>query len=124
VNVLRATHRALVPGGKLLDFHPIAPPWARVTAAGKTLGHLEEPDFLAQLRAAEDGLREVVRQRLFRRVAVRTREIVEYYDDADELLDAWEDVVVPELERRLRATRGPVHVVEKVKFGLYQTLER
>jgi hypothetical protein len=123
VNVLRDTHNALVPGGELVDFHPTWPPWARVVAAGEVLGTLEEPEFPEQLRAAEAGMDEVVRQGLFRpAAAVRTREIREHYDDADELIDVWEDAVTPDLERRLRATSGRVDVVDKVVFRLYRAV--
>jgi hypothetical protein len=122
VNVLRDTNRALVPGGELLDFHPVWPPFAGVEAGGERLGRLVEPDFPAQLRATEAGMREAVRLGLFRRAASRTREIREHYDDADEVIDAWGESVLPELERRLRATAGPVQVVEKLVFRLYRTV--
>lgn len=124
MNVLRDTHRALGPEGELLDFHPKWPPWARVVARGETLGRLAEPEFPAQLRAADAGMREALRIGLFRRIATRTREIREHYDDADELIEAWDDVVDAGLERRLRATRGPVDVVEKVVFRLYRVTPR
>lgn len=122
MNVLSDTHKALVPGGALLDFHPTWPPWAQVTVRGERLGQLEEPDFPAQLRVAEAGMRDVVRSGLFRRVAARTHDIVEHYDDADELIDEWREQVGPDLEQRLRATSGPVQVVEKVVFRLYRKL--
>jgi hypothetical protein len=126
VNVLRDTHSALVPGGWLLDFHPVAPPWPRVVARGKELGELREETFLDDLRATEGGMREAGRLGLFKRVAARTHEIAEHYDDADEAIDAWrdeeEDWLSPELERRLRATTGPVDVVDRLVFRLYRRL--
>jgi hypothetical protein len=120
VNVLRDTHRAIVPGGQLLDFHPILPPFAGVEAGGKLLGRLEEPEFPEQLRATEAGMEEAVRLGLFRRVAARTRKLAEHYDDANELIDAWE--VEGELERKLRGVRGPLRVVERVVFRLYRAV--
>jgi hypothetical protein len=123
VNVLRDTHRALVPTGYLLDFHPTWPPWARVEWRGEALGDLEEPEFPDLLRATEEGMREAVRIGLFRRVAARTHEIAEHYDDAGELIDAWRENTSTELEARLRATSGPVQVVEKLVFRLYRALE-
>jgi hypothetical protein len=123
VNVLRDTHAALVPGGELVDFHPRWPPWARVEWRGETLGELEEPDFPEQLRATEAGMDEAVRIGLFRHVTERTHDIHEYYDDADELIEEWSEHTTPELEERLRATRGVVHVVERVVFRLYRAVE-
>jgi hypothetical protein len=122
VNVLRDTHRALRPGAHLLDFHPTFPPWARVEAGGRTLGELVEAAFPEQLRAAENGMDEVVRLGLFRLVAHEAHELREHYDDADDLVDTWEDVVDAELARRIRAAAAPLDVVDKVVFRLYRTL--
>ena len=119
MNVLRDTHQALVPGGDLLDFHPVVPPWARVEAGGRTLGYIDEPDFPEQLRATEAGMDEAVRLGLFRHVAARTRWLREHYDDATELIDTWE--LEGELERKLRKVDGPVDVVDKVVFRLYRS---
>jgi FMN phosphatase YigB (HAD superfamily) len=120
VDVLRDTHRALVPGGDLLDFHPTFPPWARIEAGGEILGDLEEPSFPEQLQATEEGMREVVRRGLFRPAAEQTHELREHYDDADELIDVWQDEIQPDLERRVRAVRGRLEVVDKLVFRLYR----
>lgn len=124
MNVLRDTHRALAPDGLLLDFHPLAPPWPRVVAHGEEIGELRELKFLDDLRAVEAGMRETVRAGLFERIAGRTHEIAEHYDDAADLLDAWpnddeEAWISDELERKLRSTTGPVEVVERLVFHLY-----
>jgi hypothetical protein len=118
VNVLRDTHQALAPGGDLLDFHPVVPPWARVVSGVRTIGFIDEPDFPDQLRAAEEGIDEVVRLGLFQHVASRTRRLREHYDDAREVVDEWE--LEGELEQRLREVDGPVDVVDKVVFRLYR----
>jgi hypothetical protein len=121
VNVLRDTHRALIPGGHLVDFHPVFPPWARVEAGGKKLGDLEEPLFPEQLRAAEEGMRDVVRRGLFHPVAEQVHELREHYEDADELIDVWEDEIEPELARRARSAHGPLEVVDRVVFRLFRS---
>jgi hypothetical protein len=127
VNVLRDTHRALSPGGVLLDFHPISPPWPRVVAHGEELGELREEQFLDDLRATEAGMHETVRLGLFEDVAARTHEIAEQYDDPSELLEAWSNDIgawmSADLERRLRSTTGPVDVVERVVFHLYRRID-
>jgi hypothetical protein len=126
VDVLRDTHRALVPGGLLLDFHPISPPWPRVVASSGTLGELRYEKFLDDLRATEGGMAEAVRLGLFQRIAARTHEIAEHYEDPDELLEGWSDDPEPwmsaELQGRLRSTTGPVDVVERLVFHLYRRL--
>ena len=124
MNVLSDTHRALSPGGFLLDFHPIAPPWPRVVADEMELGELREEKFLDDLQAGEAGMREAVRLGLFDRVAERAHEVAEHYDDSSELLDVWsnddEAWMSPDLERRLRSTTDPVDVVERLVFCLYR----
>src|SRR5438094_200440 len=80
-----------------------------------------------EIRATEGGMLETVHLGLFHRVAARTHEIVEHYDDPDELLETWSDDeeqwMSEELERRLRSAAGPVDVVERLVFHLYQRLE-
>jgi hypothetical protein len=122
VNVLRDTHSALVPGGDLLDFHPVFPPWACVESDRRHLGELREPSFPEQLRAAEAGVDEVVRRGLFRLVAEQTHELREHYENADELVDVWQEEISPELERRVRAAHGRLRVVDKVVFRLYRAV--
>ena len=127
MNVLRDTHRALVPGGLLLDFHPVSPPWPRVVARSGELGELRYEKFLDDLRATEGGMAETVRIGLFEPIAASEHEIAEHYDDPDEALEAWldsdEDWMSEKLERRLRSTTGPVDVVERLVFNLYRRLE-
>ena len=124
MNVLRDTHRALVPGGLLVDFHPIAPPWPWVVARGEELGELRYEPFLDDLRATEAGLRKAVSRGLFERVAARTHQIATHFDDTQELLDEWitedEEWASPDLERRLRSRTGPVDVVDRLVFHLYR----
>ena len=72
-------------------------------------------------------MREVVRRGLFERVAARTDEIATHFDNTHELLDDWltdedEEWASPGLERRLRARKGPVDVVNRVVFNLYRSL--
>jgi hypothetical protein len=125
VNVLRDTHRALVPDGSLLDFHPISPPWPQVVAGGEELGELRHEPFLEELRATEAGMAEAVRIGLFEQVAARTHEIAEHYADPIALIDAWSDYegwMSADLEQHLRATTGPADVVERLVFHLYRRL--
>jgi hypothetical protein len=126
VNVLRDTHRALVPGGFLLDFHPVSPPWPSVVAPDEHLGELRYEPFLDDLQATEGGMEETVRSGLFERVGARTHDIATHFDDTRELLDEWltedEDWASPELMRRLRSKAGPVDVVNRLVFRLYRRL--
>lgn len=124
MNVLRDTHAALVPGGSLLDFHPVYPPWAHVEARGRVLGELREPQWPELVRATEAGMHEAVELGLFRALAERTCEIAQHYEDGDELMAAYEDDIdmADELRKRVLRTRGPVRVVQKLVFRLYRAV--
>jgi hypothetical protein len=128
VNVLRDTHRALSPGGFLLDFHPISPPWPRLVAHGRELGELREEQFLEDLRATEAGMHETVRLGLFEHISGRRHDVAEHYEDPAELLETWSSDIQSwmsaDLQRRLRATTGPVDVVERLVFHLYRRIDR
>lgn len=119
MNVLRDTHRALVPGGSLLDFHPTYPPWGKLVVGGEERGDLEEPGFPEVVRETEGGVEEAVRLGLFELAAHRTHDITEHYEDVEELIDCWEDAP-PDIERLTRDSAGPVDVVYKVVFNLYR----
>ncbi len=122
MNVLRDTHSALVPGGSLLDFHPVYPPWPHVEGRGGVLGELRELDWPELVRKTEAGMHEAVELDLFRPVADRTLEIAENYEDGDEVLASYEDSMDDEARTRVRTTNGPVRVVQKVVFRLYRAV--
>ena len=124
MNVLRDTHRALVPDGLLLDFHPVCPPWPRVVARGEQLGELHDETFLDELHATEAGMLEAVRRGLFEHLATRRHDLAEHYADPLELLESWADELSnwmsAELEQRLRTMTEPVDVVDRLVFHLYR----
>jgi hypothetical protein len=119
VHVLRQTNEALVPGGVVVDLHPIGI-GAHLEAGGRRLGELDEADFRELVVATEAGLEETIRRGLFAREAVLRRELVERWDGAEELLEdvaEWETQrVPPDVERRVRATEGPVDLIERFVF--------
>ena len=119
MNVLRDTHRALVPGGCLLDFHPTYPPWGKVVVDGEERGEFEEPGFPEALRETEGGMEEVVRLGLFELAARRTHDITEHYEDIEDLTDCWEDLP-PDIERLARDATERVDIIYKVVFNLYR----
>lgn len=119
MHVLRQTNEALVPRGVLVDLHPIGV-GAHLEAGGRRLGKLDEADFRELVVATEAGLEEAVRLGLFSREVALRRELVERWDDAEELLEdvaEWETQrVPPDVERRVRATDGPIDLIERFVF--------
>lgn len=125
MHVLRQTNEALVPGGVLLDVHPTCV-GSRVEAGGRRLGRLEESGAREEVITAEAGLAQSIRLGLFaREVAVR-REVVERWDEPEEMLDEvaeWEGQSVPPVvQRRVRASAGPVDLIERVVFQRLRAL--
>jgi hypothetical protein len=115
VHALRQIHQALVPGGVLLDMHPI-PPSTRAEVRGKSLGEFDDAEFM-QLVA--DGEAKLERSGLFTQESEVEFEYLERYDDGAEMLEdireGWEGCRIPaELEKRILEAGGPVDIWERV----------
>ena len=110
MHALERIHRTLVPGGLLLDMHPVPPP-ARAEAGGEDLGAFDEGEFFATVRATERGLEEAVRRGL--EFDERKR-----FDTAEDLLEAvesWDGFAAPpNLAKRIQAARPPVFIRQRV----------
>jgi hypothetical protein len=118
VHALRHAHRLLVPGGTLVDLHPVTE--EQIEAAGDLIGVIPEPDwFSTHLPNAEARLRDVVRDGLFSPVAETDFDILEHFDEPSDLIEAKrEHLEDDELVRRIRAARSPLttreHMVLRV----------
>jgi hypothetical protein len=125
VHALRQVDRALVPGGVLLDMHPV-PPSARAELSGTLLGEFDDGEFMAIVAAAEGALESTG---LFAYESESHFEYRERYDDASELLqdieEGWEGCRVPAaLEARIRAAGGPVDIWERVVLRRFSSRSR
>jgi hypothetical protein len=122
VHALRRIDAALVPDGSLVDIHPV-PPAEQAEAAGRRLGRLDETEFLALVRATE---RELAAAGLFELAAEVEGDVVERFDTLEEFFEIVgerEGVRIPrELERRIRASRPPIDLRERVVFRRYGRL--
>jgi hypothetical protein len=115
VHALRQIHQALVPGGVLLDMHPV-PPSTRAEVAGQSLGEFDDVDFMRIVANAEA---EIERSGLFERESEVEFDYLERYDDPKQLLEdikeGWEGCSVPaDLEARILQAAGPVDIWERV----------
>jgi hypothetical protein len=115
VHALRQIQQALVPGGVLLDMHPV-PPATRAEVDGKSLGDFDDSEFMRVVSDAEGVLE---RSGLFEWESELEFDYLERYDDPAQLLedikDGWEGCSVPpELEAGIRESGGPVDVWERV----------
>jgi hypothetical protein len=115
VHALRQIHQALVPGGVLLDMHPV-PPSTRAEVQGRSIGDFDDAEFMQIVADAEA---EIERGGLFTRQSEVEFDYLERYDDPAQLLEditeGWEGCRIPsELEARIRETDGPVDIWEHV----------
>jgi hypothetical protein len=120
VHALRKIDAALVPGGSLVDIHPV-PPSEQAEAAGRPLGRLDESEFFEVVRATE---RELVAADLFELVAEVERDVVERFDTVEEFFEIVgerDGVRIPtELAHKVRASRPPIDLRERVVFRRYR----
>ena len=117
VNALRRIHEALVPGGVLLDLHPVLP-FDVLDREGRSLGYLDGRRFSQTLRDADAGLAKAVELGLFAQEVERRSVTVERYADATELIEdvsTWDGWHIPRrLERRIRAAKPPLDVRQPI----------
>ena len=115
MHALRRIHEALVPGGVLLDMHPV-PPSTRAEVDGWSLGDFDDSEFMRIVSDAEGVLE---RSGLFEWESELEFDYLERYDDPAQLLEDIEEEwdgcsVPPELEARIREADGPVDIWERV----------
>jgi hypothetical protein len=109
VHALRHVHRLLVPGGTLVDSHPVTE--EDVEADGSPLGVIEEPEWRSVvLPNAEARLAAAIQEGFFALEAEAEFDLLQHFDTADDLIEAKADRLESqsELVRRIRAARPPL----------------
>ena len=92
MNALRHVHELLVPGGVLVDAHPVTQ--EHVETDDGAVGTIEEPDWLmVDLPNAESGMRKVVDEGLYALEAETDYDVLQHFDDAEELIEEKHDVI-------------------------------
>jgi hypothetical protein len=92
VHALRHVHSLLAPGGTLVDIHPVSE--EQVETAGGVVGTIEEPSWLeVDLPNAEAGVRQVVDEGLYVLEAETQYDVLQHFDDAEELIEAKRDII-------------------------------
>jgi hypothetical protein len=122
VNALRNIHAALVPGGMLVDIHPI-PPAEQAEAAGQILGRLDEREFFGLARSSEQALESCG---VFELEAGVERDVLERFDTVEEFFEIVgerEGTRIPaRLASRVRAASPPIDLRERVVFRRFRAL--
>lgn len=113
MHALRHVHELLVPGGTLVDIHPVTE--NQVEAGGSPVGVIPEAEWSAvDLPNAEARLRESVADGLYELETVAEFDVLQHYDHAEELIEVKQEFLaaVPELLRAIRAAPPPLVVRE------------
>jgi len=117
VHALRKVHEALVPEGVLLDMHPI-PPSTRAEVDGRSLGELDDEEFMETVGQTEAALDETVAEGLFVFETELEFDWLERFDSGKELIEdveSWGDVRIPtRVAARILSAEPPVDVWERV----------
>ena len=125
MHALRQIHQALVPGGVLLDMHPV-PPSTRAEARGESLGEFDDAEFMELVAAGEAKIED---SGLFTRESELEFDYLERYDDPVQLLEdikeGWEGCRIPaELEQRILEADEPVDIWEHVVLRRFRALPK
>jgi hypothetical protein len=116
VHALRHVHRLLVPGGTLVDLHPVTEEQVE-TGSGTVIGVLEEPKFIAtDLPNAEASLQGTIRDGLFVLEDETEFDFLQHFDTVEELIDDEQELLAsqPSLLQRIRAAAPPLVTREHV----------
>jgi hypothetical protein len=116
VHALRHVHGLVVPGGTLVDMHPVTE--EHVAGPGGPIGVICEPEWLTvELPNAEAALRSVVAEGLFELEAETEYDVLHHFVDADDLLGSRQELLEDQkaLVGAIRAAGTPLvtrmHVV-------------
>ncbi|HEY6835493.1 MAG TPA: hypothetical protein VI142_03400 [Gaiellaceae bacterium] len=123
VNVLRNIQRSVVPGGRVLDVHPLGLDMA-VRAGARGLGFIDTQRFAEVVAAMNEGVAQVESEGLLRHLRSARRHVVERFDDPAEAIeeaDSWENLRLPAAVRRrlAEAQERPIEFVDTVRYRLF-----
>jgi len=124
VHALRHVHGLLVPGGMLLDIHPVTE--ERVEVAGQNVGVIREPEWLTvDLPNSEAALRQATAEGLYELQAETEYDVLQHFDHADELIEAKTDLLEGQqaLVDRIRAAPPPLTTRMHVVFRRLRSLD-
>jgi hypothetical protein len=123
VHALRHVHGLLVPGGTLIDIHPLTED--HVEAGNGPVGIVREPEWLdVDLPNSEAALRQTIAEGLFELEVETEYDVLEHFDRADELIEAKQHVIEEqhELIAAIRAAPLPLRTRMRVVFRRLRVL--
>jgi tRNA(Ile)-lysidine synthase TilS/MesJ len=125
VHALRHVHELLVPGGTLVDIHPVTE--EEVEAAGEQVGVILEPTWVSvELPNSESAMRQAIAEGLYELEVEKEYDVLQHFDDAEELIQAKSDLLEEqqELVAAIRASSPPLVTRMRVVFRRLRALRR
>jgi hypothetical protein len=119
VNALCTIHRALVPGGLVIDTQPVSarPP---IEAGGRELGRVDMREWARMIQAVDERVAETLADGLFDLVEERRFVVTDTFDSGAELVTEvreWAGTLIPpELAERVEGCAAPVNLHEDVRM--------
>jgi hypothetical protein len=117
VHALRHVHGLVVPGGTLIDMHPVTE--EHVAGPNGPVGVIPEPEWVTvALPNAEAALQSVVGEGLFDLEVESEYDVLHHFTDADDLLDTRRDLLQDQeaLVGAIRAAGTPLVTRMRVVF--------
>ena len=115
MHALRHVHQLLVPGGTMLDLHPLTE--QHVEAEGRVVGVIQEPEWVDRhLPNAEAGLQQVIGEGLYVCETEVEFDVLQHFDTTEDLLEKEADLLAdqPALARRIHGASPPFVLREHV----------
>jgi hypothetical protein len=114
VHALRHVRGLVIPGGILVDIHPVTE--ERVEARNGPVGVIREPEWLnVELPNSEAALRQTIAEGLFELEVEKEYDVLEHFDHADELIEAKQDVIEEQLELIAAVHAAPPPLVTRMR---------
>jgi hypothetical protein len=120
VNALRHVHPLLVPGGTLLDLHPVTE--MRIASGDTIIGTIPEPDFATTLANVDGALERVVGDGLYTLEAASELDVLQHFETGADLLEHQAEELRGEraLVERIRAASPPFVAFEHAVLRRYR----
>ena len=125
MHALRHVHGLLVPGGTLVDIHPVTE--EQVESGAGIVGVIREPEWLTgDLPNSEAALRHAMGEGLYELEAETDYDVLHHFDEPHELIDLRRDLLEAqdELAAAIRSAPSPLVTRMRVVFRRLRALPR
>ena len=123
MHALRHVHQLVVPGGTLVEMHPVTE--EEILAAGDPVGVIREPEWATiDLPNSEAALRQTISEELYELEAEAEYDVLSHFDRPDELIEAKSDVLAEQqaLVDAIRASAPPLVTRMRIVFRRLRAL--